>query len=159
MENQNTSLNELSRKSRVVIWLLLINAFLLVLWFSLPEKPKPVKEDPETLVAEEELDSLSIGSLDPNSGLVIDKGYQLILQNCQACHNIQLVTQNYFTRDVWLEKIRWMQAKQNLWDLGENENPILDYLAKHYNPAKKLGQKAEGQRRQNLNVEDWYALD
>lgn len=152
----STLIERLRIKSRRIIWLLLINALLFVAWVSLPERVTVVNSQ---ISAQEVLDSSVIGSLDPNSGLVIDRGYELVQQNCQACHNIQLVTQNYFTREVWLEKIRWMQAKQNLWDLGENEDPILDYLAKHYNPEKKLGQKAEGQRRQNLKVEEWYALD
>jgi len=50
--------------------------------------------------------------------------------------------------------IRWMQAKQGLWDLGPNEPVILDYLAANYAP-EEIG------RRANLDVEgiEWYVLD
>jgi len=65
-----------------------------------------------------------------------------------------LVTQNRATREGWKEMIIWMQATQGLQDLGENEKPILDYLAKHYAP-EELG------RRANLNVDEieWYILE
>ena len=48
--------------------------------------------------------------------------------------------------------IRWMQAEQKLWDLGENEDKILDYLAKNYAPENKG-------RRPILTDIDWYELD
>jgi hypothetical protein len=31
--------------------------------------------------------------------------------------------------------IRWMQETQGLWPLGENEVPVLDYLATNYGPV------------------------
>ena len=48
--------------------------------------------------------------------------------------------------------IRWMQETQNLWDLGTNEELILDYLAKHYAPD-------EAGRRPNLPSPTWYVLE
>jgi hypothetical protein len=44
-----------------------------------------------------------------------------------------------------------MQQTQGLWDLGDNEKPILDYLAKNYAPEDA------GRRKQLTNVE-WYIL-
>jgi hypothetical protein len=61
------------------------------------------------------------------------------------------VTQNRATRDGWLEMIRWMQETQKLWDLGPNEDKILDYLATYYAP------EAKG-RRAPVKVEEWYDL-
>ena len=48
--------------------------------------------------------------------------------------------------------IEWMQATQGLWDLGENEPIILDYLATNYAP-EEVG------RRANLEEVAYYMLD
>ena len=84
--------------------------------------------------------------------LINDAGVLLVLQNCNSCHSTQLITQNRLTKVGWKSTIRWMQSTQNLWDLGEDEAPILTYLSKNYAPG------ATG-RRQNLATEDWYTLE
>ena len=61
------------------------------------------------------------------------------------------MTQNRATRDGWKDIIVWMQETQKLWDLGDNEPLILDYLGKNYAPNKKG-------RRQNLKNIEWYEL-
>ncbi len=48
--------------------------------------------------------------------------------------------------------IVWMQETQGLWDLGNNEPIILDYLAEYYSP-KKVG------RRASLEDVEWYIID
>ena len=85
-------------------------------------------------------------------GLIDDTGVRLVLQHCNACHSTQLITQNRMTKAGWKSTIRWMQATQNLWDLGEDEALILTYLSKNYAPST-IG------RRQILEVEQWYALE
>lgn len=90
--------------------------------------------------------------LDPTTGLVIDEGFDLVRAHCTACHSSKLITQFGGTRDVWIEKIRWMQRTQNLWDLGESEPPILDYLVKHYGPVGAFD------RREPLKDIEWYKL-
>ena len=55
------------------------------------------------------------------------------------------------SREGWVATIRWMQETQNLWDLGENETAIVDYLATHYAPDQKG-------RRENLATTEWYQL-
>ena len=75
----------------------------------------------------------------------------LVIANCTGCHSGKLVTQNRATREGWQNMIRWMQATQNLKDLGADEEKILDYLAANYAPADQG-------RRQNLQVEEWYEL-
>lgn len=85
------------------------------------------------------------------SGLIAEQGYELVLQNCGACHSYKLVTQNRATEEGWLDMIRWMQKTQKLWDLGENEAGIIAYLGKHYGPLKKG-------RRANLTNIEWYEL-
>lgn len=90
--------------------------------------------------------------LDPSTGLVIDEGLDLVRAHCTACHSSKLITQFGGTRDVWIEKIRWMQRTQNLWDLGESEPPVLDYLVKHYGPVDAFD------RREPLKDIKWYKL-
>lgn len=70
--------------------------------------------------------------VDEKTGLVIDTGFDLVSTQCTICHNSELIKQNLQDRNTWKETIRWMQDTQNLWDLGENEPVMLDYLAKHY---------------------------
>ena len=86
------------------------------------------------------------------SGLKANDGYLLVQANCTPCHSAKLITQNRATRDGWLSMIRWMQKKQNLWELGENEDKILDYLAANYAPENKG-------RRENLRDIEWYTLE
>ena len=70
---------------------------------------------------------------DPQSGLLVDPGWELVRNNCIACHSLKLVTQNRGDREHWLALIRWMQETQNLWQFDSaTEAGILDYLAKNY---------------------------
>jgi hypothetical protein len=68
-----------------------------------------------------------------------------------ACHSSKLITQNRATADGWRHIIHWMQETQNLWDLGANEDIIVDYLARNYAP------EAAG-RRVPLTSIEWYEL-
>ena len=88
---------------------------------------------------------------DVAKGFIAQGDYELVKATCTACHSSKLVTQNRADRDGWLEMIRWMQRTQKLWDLGDNEAKILDYLAKHYGPEDQG-------RRAPVEVEQWYQL-
>ncbi|WP_299534316.1 monoheme cytochrome C [Ulvibacterium sp.] len=90
-------------------------------------------------------------SLDSITGFIQAPGMQETITHCTPCHSAQLVTQNRMTKEGWLSTIRWMQETQNLWDLGDNEPIILEYLAINYAPQEKG-------RRENLKVEAWYIL-
>ncbi len=90
--------------------------------------------------------------LDAETGFIVDTGWELVKTNCTGCHAATLVTQNKASRDGWEGMIRWMQRTQKLWDLGENEAAILDYLAKNYAPENKG-------RRPNLAEVEWYELN
>lgn len=92
---------------------------------------------------------LEPGTIDPESGLIVDDGYELVVTHCGACHSLKLVTQNSSTEEGWRDIIRWMQNTQGLWDLGEDEAPILSYLSKNYPPKKSS-------RRPNLENVEWY---
>ena len=75
-------------------------------------------------------------ALDPISGLKMTGDWQLVRNNCIGCHSAALVTQQRGDAAQWLGMIRWMQAKQGLWQLdAETENAILDYLATNYGPT------------------------
>jgi len=91
-------------------------------------------------------------SIDSASGFIRGTGLRETITHCTPCHSAQLVTQNRMTKEGWLSTIRWMQETQNLWDLGESESIILEYLATNYAP------EAKG-RRENLKVTEWYVLE
>lgn len=86
------------------------------------------------------------------TGFVEGEGLMLVVNNCTNCHSAKLVTQNRMSKERWTATIRWMQETQNLWDLGGNEEPIINYLATHYAPTQKG-------RRQNLANIEWYELE
>lgn len=98
------------------------------------------------------VDTSLYGTLDEQSGLIIDQGLNVVKANCGACHSTFLVAQNRLTRQGWEDLIRWMQAEQNLWDLGEQEVVILDYLEKNCAPMS-------AGRRKSLASIDWYELN
>jgi hypothetical protein len=90
---------------------------------------------------------------DAETGLVADSNFYMVKAQCTSCHSSKLIIQNRFTRDGWKQKIRWMQAKHNLWDLGETEKQVLDYLEKNYGPTVSAA------RRPPLKNIQWYKLD
>src|SRR5690606_15362581 len=127
----------------VVLCLVVLVGLIAVFYFPAPDTP--------TSVIESDTDTLTY---DAHSGLVADTNLRLILANCSSCHATDLVRQNRFTRDGWLAKIRWMQEKHNLWDLGESEAAILDYLEKYYSPSSM--DKRARLRREPLTDIEWY---
>ncbi|WP_234364380.1 hypothetical protein [Lunatibacter salilacus] len=90
------------------------------------------------------------------TGLLDGEGLNLVIAHCTACHSAQLVTQNRADRDGWKKMIVWMQETQNLWDLGTQEETILDYLAKNYAP-EEVG--SGNFRRAPLKDIEWYELE
>ncbi|QWX84927.1 monoheme cytochrome C [Cellulophaga sp. HaHaR_3_176] len=86
------------------------------------------------------------------TGFVEGEGLMQVVNNCTNCHSAKLVTQNRMSKEKWLATIRWMQETQNLWDLGESEEPILTYLSTYYAPDQKG-------RRGNLKNVEWYVLE
>ena len=75
--------------------------------------------------------------LDPVSGLKMAGDWQIVRSACTACHSGKQITQQRGTADQWLTMIRWMQAKQNLWQFdAATEEKIINYLAEYYPPRK-----------------------
>lgn len=86
------------------------------------------------------------------TGFIEATGMMETIQNCTNCHSSKLVIQNRMDKARWTSTIKWMQAAQNLWDLGENEAIIIDYLVTNYPPTKKG-------RRAVLSDVEWYELE
>lgn len=95
----------------------------------------------------------SLKGIDPETGLVIAKDLILVKAHCTGCHSSKMITQFRATKEGWLDRIRWMQKTQKLWDLGEAEPAILAYLSTYYAPVKSP------QRREPLQNIQWYKLD
>lgn len=129
---------------------ILFPALVFIGWVSMTAL-RPVAVSSETSGSEMRLDTTK-KKIDPTTGFVIDHGIDLVRAHCTGCHSSKLVTQYGASREGWLDKIRWMQRTQNLWDLGEAEPVILDYLAKHYPAAEKFD------RREPLKDVEWYRL-
>jgi len=92
-----------------------------------------------------------VNGIHVETGFIVDDNWEVVRGTCTACHSAKLVTQNRADREGWTKMIRWMQKTQKLWDLGDSEALILDYLAKNYAPQKK------GRRARLTNIE-WYDL-
>lgn len=85
------------------------------------------------------------------TGLKEGVGLMTVITHCTACHSAQLITQNRMSKERWNATIRWMQETQNLWELGENQEVIVNYLVENY-PVYNKG------RRENLQNIEWYDL-
>lgn len=90
---------------------------------------------------------------DAETGLVVDENLYMVKAQCTSCHSSKLIVANRFTRDGWKQKIRWMQANHNLWELGDTEKQVLDYLEKNYSPTASVARRAP------LKDIKWYKLD
>ncbi|WAC15484.1 hypothetical protein [Dyadobacter pollutisoli] len=90
---------------------------------------------------------------DTQTGLIEDENLYMVKAQCTSCHSSKLILQNRFTRDGWKQKIRWMQANHNLWNLGDTEKQVLDYLEKYYAPTAAVARRAP------LKDIKWYKLE
>lgn len=104
-----------------------------------------------TLVEEIDDDRIENG-IHVRTGLVDGEGLMTVVNNCTNCHSAKLVTQNRMNAARWATTIDWMQETQNLWDLGKNEDIIINYLVTNY-PVEEKG------RRENLTNITWYDLE
>lgn len=84
------------------------------------------------------------------TGFIDAEGMYVVIANCTNCHSAKLVMQNRMNAERWNETIKWMQETQGLWDLGENQEVIVNYLVTNYPPKKA------GMRRANLTDIEWH---
>ncbi|MGB5404012.1 monoheme cytochrome C [Robiginitalea sp.] len=139
----------------IFVMFLLVGGFLVYLMID-PTLSAFQSEPEPTLIAvappeEDDFDKIENG-IHLRTGFVEGEGLMTVVNNCTNCHSAKLVTQNRMDADGWRKTIKWMQETQNLWDLGKNEDIIVDYLAMYYAPGKKG-------RRQNLTNIEWYDLE
>jgi hypothetical protein len=127
--------------------LLLLTGVAIAAGISLNNKNIQLKGEPTEIASSDTLQK------DPETGLIIDKDLYMVKAQCTSCHSSKLIIANHFTRDGWKQKIRWMQANHNLWELGETEKQVLDYLEKYYAPTQTYA------RRQPLKDIQWYKLE
>lgn len=100
---------------------------------------------------EEEDEDRIVNGIHVRTGLVDAEGLMTVVNNCTNCHSSKLVTQNRMNEERWVATIKWMQETQNLWDLGKNQEVIVNYLVTNYPPI------AKGRRAILTNI-DWYEL-
>jgi hypothetical protein len=132
----------------LVIGVVVLVSYIIDPWVLNLESAEPVAELPKYEAPLPEFEN----GIHLATGFKEGENLDLVIANCTSCHSAKMVTQNRATRDGWKTMIRWMQETQNLWELGDNEPLILDYLAKYYAPEK-------AGRRQPLTNVDWYELE
>lgn len=147
------------KEKRVIIMAVLVVLLVLVVvlfMFASNAKPETITNavpqvdagyDPDT----DDFDKIQNG-IHLRTGFIDAPGLTETVNNCTSCHSAKLVTQNRMSKEGWVATIKWMQETQNLWDLGDQEEKIVSYLATNYAP-EKLG------RRKNLEDPAWYVLD
>ncbi len=110
-------------------------------------------DDSENYIAVEEIDEdLIENGVHVRTGLIDAEGLMTVVNNCTNCHSAKLVTQNRMSGDRWNTTIKWMQETQGLWDLGGNQEVIVNYLVANY-PVEDKG------RRERLTNIEWYDLE
>ena len=151
---QNEFKNQVKLIYRYMILTMVLIALVLIgiLYFSVQPSGSIEKAPKELIVTTEIPDTDIKDGVHIPTGFKSGEGLPLVIENCTACHSSKLVTQNRATKEGWTGMIRWMQQTQNLWDLGENEEIIVNYLATYYAPEQKG-------RRENLANIEWYALE
>jgi hypothetical protein len=135
------------RRAKFLIGIVLVLAAGLWVWHSLEPEDGQIKQEE---LADQDPNRIENG-IHVRTGLIEDEGLMTVVAHCTACHSAQLVTQNRMNKERWNATIRWMQETQNLWDLGENQEIIVNYLVKNYPPEEKG-------RRENLKNIEWYDL-
>ncbi len=86
------------------------------------------------------------------TGLIAAQGFMTVVNNCTSCHSSKIIIQNRMNKESWNTTIKWMQETQSLWDLGKNQEIIVNYLTNNY-PIEDKG------RRENLLDIYWYELE
>lgn len=134
--------------------LFIVAAIGILLLLSNPDwtRKKAAEVEPEYVSIQEsdDFDKIENG-IHVRTGLIEADGLMTVVNNCTNCHSAKLVTQNRMNEERWIATIRWMQETQNLWDLGNNEAIIVNYLVTNYPPQKKG-------RREVLSDIEWYEL-
>lgn len=153
-KTSNQKLDRLYRSLYICIGVLLF--FVIGLAYTLIFHPSILapNSQPRVIASNEidEYDNTIKNGIHIRTGLVDAEGLMTVVNNCTNCHSAQLITQNRMTAERWNETIEWMQKTQNLWELGSNQDIIVNYLVTNYPPIKKG-------RRMVLQDIEWYELE
>jgi hypothetical protein len=117
-------------------------------FFDFQSKPDTVASVPIEVVDDDRIEN----GIHARTGLVDAEGVMTVVNNCTNCHSSKIILQNRMNTERWNATIKWMQETQNLWDLGKNQEIIVQYLVTNY-PVTDKG------RRENLSNIDWYELE
>ena len=95
----------------------------------------------------------TLAQIDISTGLINASGFELVSSQCTSCHSGRLIASQRLSKKEWVSMIRWMQDKQGLGPLGQSEEPIVRYLAKHYGTSGDLGGRRKPLRETLVNNE------
>lgn len=140
-----------SRLLKLLFSLFLISGGLIVFYSINPDFfNKHSKPNSVTNIIVENDDRIENG-IHTRTGLIEAEGLMTVVNNCTNCHSSKLIIQNRMNAERWNATIKWMQETQNLWDLGKNQEVIVNYLVSNYPPIDTV-------RRAILKKTDWYVL-
>jgi hypothetical protein len=126
----------------------------LLVYYTIDPNFSTFKSEPKTIAtlpAKEDENRIENG-IHVRTGFIEAEGLMTVVNNCTNCHSSKIILQNRMNTERWNSTIKWMQETQNLWDLGNNQEVIVNYLVTNYPP------QAKG-RRENLSNIDWYELE
>jgi hypothetical protein len=153
MKPSSNEYQQLIRKAERLAYFGLFALFLAIglLYFRVYDPNFSVfKENEKELVVSIDEDKIENG-IHLSTGFIDGVGLMTVVNNCTNCHSSKLVIQNRMSADRWNATIKWMQETQNLWQLGDNQKVIVDYLVKNYPPM-------DTGRREGLRNITWYEL-
>ncbi len=151
MKTKEPTYQEKKRNKKRLFFVVLVILLLVFLYF----KSNPnitIGKDIDKVVDKPISTNEIVDGIHVRTGLKDGEGLMTVVANCTACHSAQLVIQNRMNKERWNATIRWMQETQNLWELGDNQAVIVNYLLTNY-PVIDKG------RREKLENIEWYALD
>ena len=67
--------------------------------------------------------------------------WKLVRAHCTSCHSSQILKPLRLSRDAWQGVIKRMQDEEGLWDLGEDESKIIEYLTTYFGPTSASSQR------------------
>ena len=146
-KNHNVvSVNKRRRSGFIVVAGILI-LFIGGLFLYVQSNNKPQNTPNDSVAISNEIEN----GIHVRTGLKEGEGLMVVVAHCTACHSAQLIIQNRMNKERWNATIRWMQETQNLWELGAQQEVIVNYLVKNYPVYRKV-------RRENLQDIEWYEL-
>lgn len=151
-DNFDQKIKKAERTAHIAVFFTFIATILLLFTIYDPTFSLFQKNSQETYINTIEDEDKIENGIHIRTGLKDANGLMTVVNNCTNCHSAKLITQNRMSKERWNETIKWMQEKQNLWDLGANQEIIVDYLVKNY-PVKNIG------RRLALTNIEWYELE